>query len=259
MTTTNFNNRRGAQSSLAPAKKSRSRIQNNGIVAGSFIPFKVINAEDGGESKFSDYSTHFELEHLATKAKIKTVVFGDVLPNSVDSKILDCILSPDVQAYDPEDLIGGYFEAILSFNTQGNKTYINITDVQPLQPQSKQLLKQQKQKEQLAQKQTSANISAVEEEMDDIGLFSEEETFNKPTKNKTSSVTADMDEEVEETFETDEEEIETDFFFCDACQDKGCEECDLNLDEGADDELEYVPDDSCPHCDNLGCDICEED
>lgn len=244
MSSNNFSNRRRPARSTASTGKSRSRIQNNGIVEGMFVPFKVINAEDGGKSKYSDYSTHFELEHLATKAKIKTVVFGDVLPNSVDSKILDCILPPEVQDYDPEDLIGGSFEALLTFNTQGVKTYINIQDVRPLQPQHQKLLQQQ----------PATEISEIEDELDDSDLFSEEVPASVVTKQKSTS---QENENVYEEPLDDDETLDLDLDLditeddeCDMCDGSGCEYCS----DDEDDE----PESECCFYDDEGCDMCQE-
>lgn len=243
MSSNNFSNRRRPARSTESTGKSRSRNQNNGIVEGIFVPFKVVNAEDGGESKYSDYSTHFELEHLVTKAKIKTVVFGDVLPNSVDAKIVDCILPPNVQDYDPEDLIGGSFEAILKFNTQEVKTFINIQDVRPLQPQHQKLLQQQ----------PAAEISEIEDELDDSDLFSEEVPTSVVTKQKSTS--QDNRNAYEEPLDDETLDLDLDLDLteddeCDMCDGSGCEYC-------SDDEDEESESD-CVFCDDEGCEMCQE-
>ena len=253
MTTTNSTSRRRATNLPTPVTKSRVRSRNNGIEEGIFIPFKVNNAEDGGKTKFSDYSTYLELEHIVSGAKIKTLVFGDILPNSIESKILDCILQ-EGGGYELEDLVGGGFAALLEFKTKNDKTYINIKDVKPLDNQHQKLLQEALEEEQLASQQAGEMISEVEDEMDGIGLFSEDESSNESTKNYSSSVTANNSEEIEENnFDSDEE---TEVFLCDICKDKGCEECDLLF--GLDEELESDEDDTCLHCYGRGCEFCDE-
>lgn len=165
MTTTYSNRNTRRRSAAKASRKSRSRIINDGIVENEFIPFRVLDAEEAGATKFSEYSTRFELEQLQTKARIKTVVFGDHFKESVDAKILNCILPKDVEDYDPEDLIDGCFEAMLVFNTANDKTFTNIKDVRPLQPVHQTLLQNLKQQEYIEQQKQEVIVSDVEDEM----------------------------------------------------------------------------------------------
>lgn len=244
MTTTNFGTRRRAKTSTT-ARKSRVRTQSNGIVEGEYFPVRVISAEDGGVSQRGNYITYFELKHLVTNATFRTCIFGNNLPNSVESKILDCALSNEINDYDPEDLIGGSFEVLVSFNTKDGNTYINVTDVRPLQPAHQKLLKPQKESTQ--QPTIMRNWAEDDEDADGLGLFHDEEPYSQ-VKQKQQAFTED---EMEDDFEGDSETAEEDeFFICEHCRDTGCELCNIELDLSSDDE-------ECINCDGRGCEICE--
>lgn len=125
---------------VGTGKIMRRRAVQRLIKEGEFMPVTIKDYKGRIPTSNGKTMSSYVLEHLKSGETITATLFENEAPNYIDEKIFDAVLPKNLNEFDAEDLKGRGFNVKVQFNEKNGRTFTNIVDAEPLNPQEQALV-----------------------------------------------------------------------------------------------------------------------
>ena len=156
------------QEAKGAGKKKRRHSKERLVKEGIFMPVVIIDYTDGISTSNGKTMSSFDFEHLVSGETFSATVFEDQAPDYIDDKILDVVLPEDLGEFGAEDLVGQGLNVKVKFNERNDRTFTNIVDAEPLDPENQAIVDEKLEAKEQAKQQNAKDIQETEDMLSEM-------------------------------------------------------------------------------------------